>query len=122
MLMRIAVSCTLAALLAGAGCTSTAPSTQGLVAGRQVVFEGRLDAIDTSPWTYDGNARLVVDTVAHGDVVVELPARWNLCKAAGIGDAGAFAVGERVQVAGTVSPDRTVVVCEHAQHRIERLP
>lgn len=105
-----------------AACSSTGPTTSSFATGSEVEFEGRLESVDTAPWAYDGNARLVVETPAHGDVAVDLPARWNLCKAAGIGDAGTFAVGDRVRVVGTVTAPGTVTVCEQAPHRIARLP
>lgn len=108
--------------LALAACSSAGPVVPALAPGSEVEFEGRVESVDTAPWAYDGNARLVVETAAHGDVAVELPARWNLCKAAGIGEAGALAAGERVRVAGTVTAAGTVTVCERATHRIARLP
>lgn len=108
--------------LALAGCASTAPAPRALVPGADVALEGRLASVDTAPWAYDGNARLVLDTADHGAVAVELPARWNLCKASGIGDAGGFSAGERVRVVGTVTAPATVTVCAQATHRIARLP
>lgn len=93
-----------------------------LAPGTEVEFEGRLESVDTRPWTYDGNARLVVETGTHGDVAVELPARWNLCKAPAVGDAGNLSAGQRVRVAGTVTAPSTVTVCERASHRVVRLP
>jgi hypothetical protein len=110
------------ATLAIAACSTPGPATSALATGTEVEFEGRLETVDTAPWAYDGNARLVVETAAHGDVAVELPARWNLCKATGIGDAGNFSVGDRVRAVGTVTAPGTVTVCERATHRIARLP
>jgi hypothetical protein len=110
------------ATLVLAGCGTAGPTAPVLATGAEVEFEGRLEAVDTAPWAYDGNARLVVETTAHGDVAVELPARWNLCKATGIGDAGSFTVGDRVRVVGTVTAPGTVTVCEQATHRVARLP
>ena len=114
--------CTALAPLALAACSTTGPTTATLAAGSEVDFEGRVQTVDTAPWAYDGNARLVVDTTTHGDLAVELPARWNLCKATGIGDAGSYTVGDRVRVVGTVTAPGTVTVCERASHRIARLP
>lgn len=110
------------ATLAATACATRGPAAAPLASGTEASFEGRLASVDTAPWAYDGNARLVVATAAHGDVAVELPARWNLCKASGIGDAGGFKAGERVLVAGTVTAPGTVTVCEQATHRISRLP
>lgn len=110
----------LATTLALSACAT--PGASNLQPGGEVSFEGRLTASDTAPWAYDGNARLTVDTSMYGAVVVELPARWNLCKASGIGEAGNYPVGDRVQVTGTVTADGTVSVCERASHRIARSP
>lgn len=118
--IRLLAPCLLAIALAA--CSSTGPAAPALAVGTDVEFEGRLESVDTAPWAYDGNARLVVETLAHGDVAVELPARWNLCKASGIGDAGAFKAGERVGVVGSVTAPGTVTVCEQPTHRITRLP
>lgn len=104
------------------GCVTHGGAAAAFAVGSEVAFEGRLESVDTAPWAYDGNARLVVDTQAHGDVAVELPARWNLCKAPAVGDAGAFPPGDRVRVVGTVTAPATVTVCERATHRVTRLP
>lgn len=104
------------------GCVTHGGAVASLAVGNEVEFEGRLESVDTAPWAYDGNARLVVDTAAHGDVAVELPARWNLCKAPAVGDAGTFSAGDRVRVVGTVTAPATVTVCERATHRVVRLP
>lgn len=104
------------------GCVSRGGAAAALAVGKDVEFEGRLESVDTTPWAYDGNARLVVDTAAHDDVAVELPARWNLCKAPAVGDAGTFSAGDRVRVVGTVTAPATVTVCERATHRVTRLP
>ena len=64
-----------------AACT-TVPSAVGtLSAGSQATVDGTIASIDTKPWTYDGNAIVLLDTAANGRVSVQLPARWNLCKA-----------------------------------------
>ena len=117
---RLIAPCLLAFALAA--CSSAGPVAAPLAPGSEVTFEGRLQSVDTAPWAYDGNARLVVATSAHGDVAVELPARWNLCKASGIGDAGTFTAGERVRVVGSVTAPGTVTVCAEPTHRVVRLP
>ena len=105
-----------------AGCASVGGTSGALAVGSEAEFEGRLESVDTAPWAYDGNARLVVDTTAHGDVAVELPARWNLCKAPAVGDAAAYSAGDRVRVVGTVTAAGTVTVCGQPSHRVTRLP
>lgn len=116
---RVAASLSLL-VLAGCGTSRTAHAPPAT--GAELQFEGRLESVDTAPWAYDGNARLVVATSAHGRLAVELPARWNLCEATAVGEVGRYAVGDRVRGVGTVTAPGTVTVCERATHRIERLP
>ena len=94
--------------------------TSALTSGSQATLEGVIASIDTKPWTYDGNAIVLVDTATHGQVPVQLPARWNLCKAAPV-DVAAMRVGQRVRAVGSVTEDRDVVVCERAEHRLQPL-
>lgn len=115
-----ALAIAIAALLASCASTGAGPTTPAV--GSELAFEGILREVDTAPWAYDGNARLRVQGDGTGELVVELPARWNLCKATGIGDAGRFVVGQRVQGLGTVTAPGTVTVCEQAGHRIARKP
>lgn len=103
--------------LAGVGCASS-PSSAALAPGSQATLEGTIASIDTKPWTYDGNAIVLVETAAHGAVPVQLPARWNLCKAAPV-DVAAMRAGQRVRAVGSVTDDGHVVVCERAEHRLE---
>ena len=60
-------------------------------------------------------------TDARGAVTVSLPARWNLCKAQGIDQAGELKAGDRVRATGTVDAQGALLVCEQPTHRIERL-
>lgn len=114
-----AVVVTTAALSA---CT-TAPTSSGhaLQPGAQATVEGTVDRVDTAPWAYDGNAIVVLAGTAHGTVTVQLPARWNLCKAPAPADPAALKAGERVRAVGTVSEEGSLVVCEQASHRLERV-
>jgi hypothetical protein len=117
---RLAGFAALAVLLSLAACQST-PSTGGkLVAGSQASIEGRVHSVDTAPWAYDGNATVIIDTTTHGRVPVQLPARWNLCKASAPPDPNTLQAGEHVRATGTVSEDGALVVCEQAGHRLER--
>ena len=109
----------LVAPLAAAGCASD-PTTQALAPGSQATVDGTIAAIDTQPWTYDGNAIVLLDTAEHGRVSVQLPARWNLCKAASV-DVAAMHAGQRVRAVGSVTDDGHVVVCERAEHRLQPL-
>ena len=106
--------------LAAAGCAS-APPTSALTSGSQATLEGVIASIDTKPWTYDGNAIVLVDTATHGQVPVQLPARWNLCQASPV-DVQALAVGMRVQVVGSGAGAGTLVVCRDAAHRLVPAP
>lgn len=101
-----------------AGCATTAPATTPLTAGQQASIEGRITAIDMRPWTFDGNAVIQFESDAHGLVSVQLPARWNLCKAQAV-NVKALAVGRRARVVGAVGDAGEIVVCERAEHRLQ---
>jgi hypothetical protein len=111
---------TLAATVLLAACTTTPPATSTtLAAGQQATVDGSIVSVDTTPWTYDGNA-VVRIARANGEVEVHLPARWNLCKAPPPEDVQALKAGDRVQATGTVSEDGALVVCERAEHGLRR--
>ncbi len=103
--------------LSTAACTTTPSAGSTLAAGSQATISGTIASIDTAPWAYDGNAVVVLDTAAHGRVPVQLPARWNLCKAGQV-DVASLVVGRRARAIGTVTDDGAVVVCERAEHRL----
>lgn len=101
--------------------TATAPpAIPSLVVGQEASIEGEVVSIDTNPWAYDGNAVVVVATGGAGTVQVQLPARWNLCKAESP-DVQALEPGHSVRVAGTVTDAGTLVVCEQPQHHLRRV-
>lgn len=115
------------ALVALSACAAPAPAPDAttaspapLAAGQEAAFAGEIVSVDTDPWAYDGNAIVQVATAAAGTVQVQLPARWNLCKAQPFGDLQAFRPGDRVHVAGTVTEPGIVVVCEQPQHHLRR--
>jgi hypothetical protein len=124
--IRPACVATITAALALSACTTappaTAPSGAALVVGQQATIEGEVASVDTAPWAYDGNAVVTVSTRTAGTVSVQLPARWNLCKARPLDDVQALKPRDRVQAVGTVSAPGTLVVCEQAQHTLRRLP
>jgi hypothetical protein len=102
-------------ILLASGCATTPPpSTE---AGGPATIEGIIAAIDTQPWAYDGNAVIQVDTADRGRVAVQLPARWNLCKAAPVA-VDALAVGMRVRATGSTGAEGELVVCGDAAHRL----
>ena len=106
----------LAVALAAASCTTTPPDVAEQADG-PLSIEGTITAIDLKPWTYDGNAIVQVDADGSGPVQVQLPARWNLCKAAPV-DVEALAVGMRVQAVGAASGEGGLVVCGDAAHKL----
>ncbi|QNP41693.1 hypothetical protein [Lysobacter solisilvae (ex Woo and Kim 2020)] len=110
----------LALVAAALAACATAPAG-ALVDGREALLEGTVTAVDTTPWTYDGNAVVTV-TTANGTVRVQLPARWNLCKAPPPDDVQALQPGDRVHAAGTAIGADSVVVCAQPQHHLRRLP
>ena len=100
---------------------ATAPPGPALVIGQQATIEGEVVSVDTAPWAYDGNAVVTVSTARAGTVSVQLPARWNLCKAQAPGDVQALKPRDRVQAIGTVTAPDTLVVCEQPQHVLRRV-
>lgn len=109
------VSAALCIVLAAAGCASkpaASPPSDG-----QTSIEGTIASIDTAPWAYDGNAVIQVDTADRGRVAVQLPARWNLCKAAPV-NVEALAVGMRVRAVGNAGAEGELVVCQQEAHRL----
>ncbi len=110
----------LLAMLFGVAACATPPGGGAPVAGQQASIEGKVVAVDTDPWAYDGNAVVTVDTDA-GRVAVQLPARWNLCKARPPGDVQALRPGDRVQAVGTSTAPGQLVVCEQPQHLLRKL-
>jgi hypothetical protein len=115
----------IAAMLAMSACATapppTASSTTARVVGQQATIEGAVVSVDTAPWAYDGNAVVTVSTTGAGTVRVQLPARWNLCKAQPPGDVQALKPGDRVQAIGTVTAPDTLVVCEQPQHTLRKV-
>jgi hypothetical protein len=107
--------------LAGIGCAATladpVPTDAAPAMGTQATVDGTIASIDTQPWTYDGNAVVMLRTAAGRQVSVQLPARWNLCKAAPV-DVASLNVGRRARVVGTVAAENVLVVCERAGHRL----
>ncbi len=109
------VAVALCLVLAVAGCATkpaASPQSEG-----QTSIEGTIASIDTAPWAYDGNAVIQVDTSDRGRVAVQLPARWNLCKAAPV-NVEALAVGMRVHVVGNAAAESQMVVCQEEAHRL----
>lgn len=123
--IRPACVATITAALALSACTTappaTAPSGAALVVGQQATIEGEVASVDTAPWAYDGNAVVRVSTTGAGTVSVQLPARWNLCKAQPPGDVQALRPHDRVQAVGTVTAPDTLVVCEQPQHTLREV-
>lgn len=123
------IASALAFAAALAACAGTMPVRSGpeaassgsLAAGTNATVEGRVVAVDTAPWAYDGNATVKLDSASHGAVELQFPARWNLCRAGAIGDLQTLAVGTRVRATGTVNAPRTLTVCEDATHGLQRL-
>ncbi|GHA79522.1 hypothetical protein [Cognatilysobacter bugurensis] len=128
-LQSSALALVLTAALAGCMSTASAPTatpttgapSASLVEGSNATVEGRVIAVDTAPWAYDGNATVKLDSAAHGTVELQFPARWNLCRAQAIGDLQTLAVGTRVRATGKVNAPRTMTVCEDPSHGLQRL-
>jgi hypothetical protein len=119
--LHAVLAAALAAALFATGCHTTPAATAPLPVGEQARIEGAVLRVDTAPWAYDGNAVVAVATSAHGEVAVQLPARWNLCQAPAPANPDALKPGDRVQAIGTVSGPGELVVCERASHRLQRV-
>ncbi|MBJ6979426.1 hypothetical protein [Luteimonas sp. MC1895] len=105
----------LAVALATASCAT--PREVPSAPGGAVAIEGTVASIDTQPWMYDGHAVVQVEVAGRGRVSVQLPARWNLCKAAPV-DVQALAVGMRVQAVGAAEGADALTVCSDTAHRL----
>ena len=105
--------------LAALGACSTSPTATALVVGQQATLEGKVVKVDTTPWTYDGSA-VVTSATSAGDVNVQLPARWNLCKAPPPDDVASLKAGDVVQAIGEVTGSNEMVVCALPEHRLQR--
>ncbi len=112
-----AIITTIAALSA---CATTTPAATPLVVGEQATIAGEVIRVDTGPWSYDGHAVVSVATAA-GTVNVQLPARWNLCKAPPPGDVQALKPHDRVEAVGTVTAADALMVCQQPQHHLRKL-
>lgn len=97
------------------------PASAAFEVGQQAAFEGEVVSVDTAPWAYDGNAIVAVSSSASGTVKVQLPARWNLCKAQPLADVQALRPGDRVRIVGTVTAADEVVVCQQPQDVLRKL-
>jgi hypothetical protein len=105
----------LAVALATASCAT--PRQMPSAPAGNVTIEGTVASIDTQPWMYDGHAVVRVDVAGRGRVSVQLPARWNLCKATSV-DVQALAVGMRVQAVGAAEGANALTVCSDTAHRL----
>ena len=111
----------LAATTALAACATT-PAPNEWVIGEEASIDGEVVAVDTAPWSYDGNAVVRIATKSRGTVQVQLPARWNRCQAEPLGDVQALQPHDRVQAAGTVTAADTLLVCAQPQHHLRKGP
>ena len=100
---------------------ATAPAGHAFIEGQQATIEGRVISVDTAPWAYDGNAVVTLSTTTSHTVTVQLPARWNLCKAPPPDNVQALKPGDRVQAIGTATSPNKLVVCEQPQHLLRTL-
>lgn len=102
-------------------CTSLQGPGAALVVGQEASIEGDVLSVDTAPWAYDGNAVVTVATTTSGTVKVQLPARWNLCKAQPHEGVQELKPRDRVRAVGTVAEDNQLVVCAQPQHLLRKI-
>lgn len=117
----VTLATTLAVLSACATTPATALAVPPLSVGQEATIQGSVVQVDTAPWAYDGNAVVTVATARMGTVEVQLPARWNLCKAQPLPDLQALRPRDRVEAVGTVTAPDTLTVCAQPQHRLRKL-
>ncbi len=103
------------------GCTAPGQVLSPMAPEQQVVIEGRVSSVDTSPMAYDGDALVLLESDARGTVTVHVPARTNPCRAQGLGLLGLLQPGDRLRVAGKASGPRDITVCEQPSHRLQKL-
>jgi hypothetical protein len=118
--LRITRLFTVVATLVSLSACVTTSNGGAWVVGQQATIEGDVVSVDTNPWAYDGNAVVTVSTTNAVTVSVQLPARWNLCKAQPLGDVQALKPRDRVQVVGTVTAPNELVVCAEPGHRLQK--
>jgi len=116
----------LAAMLATLAACATAPADTAppdttTVVGQEATIEGEVVRVDTAPWAYDGNAVVTVATATAGTIGVQLPARWNLCKARPLDDVQALKPSDRVRVVGTVTAPGELSVCGQPEHVLQKI-
>lgn len=117
--IRALLSCL--ALGALTACVTSPATSDTLVVDQEAVLEGEVVSVDATPWTYDGNAVVTVSATSAGTVKVQLPARWNLCRAEPPGDVQGLKPGDRVHVAGTAIGADAMVVCAQATHHLRKV-
>lgn len=109
-----------AVLLLVSACATAPTEDTAASVGQRVTLQGEVVSVDTAPWAYDGNAVVTLSTTPATRVRVQLPARWNLCKAPPLHDVQSLKPGDRVQVSGTVTAPGELVVCGNAQDSLRR--
>ena len=105
----------LGAALLATSCAS--PQVKPAVAAGSTTIEGTIASIDLQPWTYDAYAVIEVDVPGQGRVAVQLPARWNLCKAQPV-DVETLKMGVKVQAVGETRGAGALMVCTGAEDRL----
>lgn len=118
---RIALSVLTIPLVADCLAGGGEPVESTLVEGEDVRLEGRVTEIDRTPMFVDGDARIDLESEAHGAVDVRVPARERRCPAQGLDVLSALGPGDRLRASGRVTGSREVTVCEEATHFLEEL-
>jgi hypothetical protein len=78
--------------------------------GTTATVSGTVTDVDTSPWAFDGNAIVMIETDQGDSVEIQIPARINLCPAQSA-IATNLAVGEMVEVSGNMF-EGAIVPCQ----------
>lgn len=107
-----------AVLAALSACATRPADGSAWAVGAEVTVEGRVVSVDRSPWAWDGDGLLVLATERHGEVVVHVPARTNLCRASGLDVFTTVAPGARIEATGEATTASDLTVCASPSHRL----
>ena len=101
-----------------AGCTAAEPPSASDPGSADRSVQGRVTAVDLAPMAYDASGQITLVTDTGEAVLVQIPARTNLC-GADLGAYGDVRVGDRLSVRGAPGGGG-IVPCASAAHYLRR--
>lgn len=105
------------------GCLEVEDPAAGepLALGEDVRLEGSVMEVDATPMFVDGDGEITVRSERYGLVLVRIPARERLCRAAGLEVFHSLARGDSVRVSGRVTRSTEITVCTEETHSLEKV-